>query len=118
MKWVGKVAGKVISKSAKYVWEKAEKVGLIDWFRNIKQMFPSMSDQGILLKAKDVLKEVRGEKGVLKESEEVLKRTGIKTQPTFASKIRNLSCEGTRTVNVRRKCRISSDVRGRRCSNK
>ena len=64
--------------------------GLGGLFRKIKELFPSLSNKGILTKARDILAKVRAEEGQMakttQETEKLIERTGIKTEPTFAQK--------------------------------
>ena len=84
----GGIAARGIVGTGKGVWALAEKLGLSSFFQRIKKHFPGISDKGILQKAKQTLKEVRSEEAgaIGKETEELLKRGGIKTAPTYAQK--------------------------------
>ena len=74
----------------KALLSKFPKVG--EFFQKIKGMFPSLSDQGILLKAKEILQKARTATTeseayfatTEKETGELLTRTGIKEVPTHA----------------------------------
>lgn len=86
----GGIAGKALTVGGTGLWHVAEKMGLLGMFKRLKNMFPSMSDKGMLNKARDVLKQVRSETPrtaeALKESGEIVKRADIKTPLTFAQR--------------------------------
>ena len=86
----GRLIAPVAGLTAKTVKMTAKKMGLTSFFSKIKEMFPSLSDRGILLKAKETLKTIRQETPVTaktgKETEAILKRTGIKEVPTYAQR--------------------------------
>lgn len=86
----GRLIAPVAGLGKKGIWKLAEKMKLVKLFGAIKKMFPSLSDRGILLKAKETLKTVRQETPVIKktakETQELLKRTGVKEVPTYAQK--------------------------------
>ena len=90
MEMAGGIVGKTVVGTGHGIWKLANKMGLTGLFKKIKGMFPSMSDRGMLLKAKEALEQVREPSKIStqtgKETEAILRRTGIKTQPTFAQK--------------------------------
>lgn len=78
-----------IKESGKALWWMAEKTGIAPFLLKIKEFFPKMSDEAIILKAKEILEEVKssiGEQGkkTAKETKELLKRLDVKTTPTPA----------------------------------
>lgn len=87
------VAGVVggVKLTGKALWSVAEKTGIAPFLLKIKDLYPSMSDKAILLKAKELMGKIRSEGGEViektaKETDELLKRTGVKTQPTYAQR--------------------------------
>lgn len=86
----GGVIGKGLTVAGKGIWSVAEKHGILDFFKRIKNMFPAMSDAGILKKSQDVLKTIREETprtiATATKTEELLKSANIKTVPTYAQK--------------------------------
>lgn len=86
----GGIAGKAITAGGVGVWHLAEKMGLLGLFKRIKGWFPSMSEPGMLNKAKEVLEKVRKETPrtgeALKESTGIVERAGIETPLTFAQR--------------------------------
>ena len=95
----GQAIGKGLQLGWKGITKLAEKTGLADFFGKIKEAFPTLSDRGILLKAKEHLKNIRETTPEIKrnaelieqESEALLKRAKIKTEPTYAQKTGNIS---------------------------
>ena len=86
----GAVGSKVLTLAGEGIWTIAQKMGLLGLFKRIKDSFPTLSDKGILLKAQAELNKIReltpeAEKTIIK-TEELIKRAGIKTEPTFAQK--------------------------------
>lgn len=78
----------VIKVTGQGIYKLSEAVGLNDFFRGLKTLFPGLSDSAILKKARSILSDIRagnfGEQ--TKESEKILKELKVKTQPTFAQK--------------------------------
>jgi len=66
----------------------ANKYGVTEIFKALKTKLPAMSDKAILLEARDMLKKIRKEspgiQSTKEETEELLKRAGVKTEPTHA----------------------------------
>lgn len=95
----GQVAGKAIGLTGTGLNKLAEKTGLKDFFNKIKTAFPTLSDRGVLLKAKEYLTNIRETTPEIKrtselieqETEALLKRGKIKTEPTYAQKTGNIS---------------------------
>ena len=86
----GGVTGKVLTVAGKGIWSIAKNAGLLDFFKAIKNLFPNIGNDAILKQAQEALKVLREETPILKQTsettEELFKRTGIKTKPTFAQK--------------------------------
>lgn len=80
--------GPVIKATGRGLYRLSETIGLNDFLRGIRTLFPGISDSGILKKARQLLIEIRGgDYGKkTKQSENLLKQLEVKTQPTFGQK--------------------------------
>jgi len=86
----GQVASKGITLAGKGLWSLADKMGLTGLFKKIKNLFPNLSDEGILLKAQEELTKIRTltpeAQKTAAETGALIGRTGIKTEPTFGQR--------------------------------
>ena len=86
----GAIFGKALSAGGVLLNKLSEKTGLTGFFRKMKGLFPAISDRAMLNKARDILSESRkvtpAAAKTAKETGEVLKRAGVRTEPTFAQR--------------------------------
>jgi len=87
---LGPVLGKALGGTKQGLAKAAEKTGAFKVLKLVKELFPALSDKGRLLKAKEILQNLRREtpetKKTAEETEKLFKESGIKEPPTHAQK--------------------------------
>jgi len=80
--------GPAIKLTGKSIYKLSESLGVNNFFRGIRALFPGISDAGIIKKAKQALLDIKAgnfEKPT-KETDDILNALQVKTQPTFAQR--------------------------------
>jgi hypothetical protein len=80
------MVGPVLGFTGKAFSETIKKTGVIDALKKTKELFPSLSDKGRLLKAREILKDMQGktleEQTTARKTDALFERLGIKRKPT------------------------------------
>lgn len=80
----------ILGNVGKGILKTAQKTGVAKIFKDIKELFPHLSDKGRLVKARNILKDLRKKTPetikTTEETEKLLKRTRITEVPTHAQK--------------------------------